>query len=191
MVLGIRLRPLPPLADGFDFPVGAPDALGYYDAQPFGTDRHLGNDWNGPDGGDSDLNDPVYAVAAGVVRFARDVGGGWGNVVRIEHRVRGVEGERPVESLYAHLERVDVQVDQPVARGQIIGSIGTAHGRYKAHLHFELRPRVGMGLGGGYGEPLGNYLDATAFIQAHRPEAGAFPVQRLEPEQVPGTAEAR
>ena len=29
---------LPP-ADGFDFPVGPPDAAGYYDAQPFGSAR--------------------------------------------------------------------------------------------------------------------------------------------------------
>ena len=28
-----------PNADGFDFPVGPPDARGWYDAQPFGKNR--------------------------------------------------------------------------------------------------------------------------------------------------------
>jgi len=42
--LGGRPRPSPPLpvADGFELPVGAPDGAGYYDAQPFGTNTHLG-----------------------------------------------------------------------------------------------------------------------------------------------------
>src|SRR5258706_15147037 len=72
-----------PVCDGFDYPVGAPDAVGYHDAQPFGENDHLGNDWNGNGGGDTDLGDPVYAVAAGIVVEARDIGGDWGNVVRV------------------------------------------------------------------------------------------------------------
>ena len=75
-----------PVADGFDFPVGAPDGVGYYDALRFGANRHLGEDWNGNGGGDSDLGDPVAAIARGRVTFADDVGGGWGNVVRVVHR---------------------------------------------------------------------------------------------------------
>ncbi|HEY9169431.1 MAG TPA: hypothetical protein VIN72_08085 [Lutibacter sp.] len=35
------------VSDGSDFPVGKPNAKGYYDAQPFGKNRHLGSDWNG------------------------------------------------------------------------------------------------------------------------------------------------
>ncbi|MBL4587064.1 MAG: hypothetical protein JKX84_08430, partial [Flavobacteriales bacterium] len=30
------------ISDGFDFPVGPPDAKGYYNAQPFGKNEHLG-----------------------------------------------------------------------------------------------------------------------------------------------------
>src|SRR5262245_5899247 len=81
-----------PSADGFDFPVGPPDARGYYDAQPFGQDQHLGSDWNGVRGGDTDLGDPVYAVADGVVSSAAHEGEGWGNVVRVVHRYRGSGG---------------------------------------------------------------------------------------------------
>ena len=61
---------------GFDFPVGPPDASGYYDAQPFGINDHLGSDWNGDGGGDTDLGDPVHAIAAGVISEATNHGGG-------------------------------------------------------------------------------------------------------------------
>jgi len=49
-------------ANRFDFPVGKPDAKGYYNAQIFGKNNHLGDDWNGANGGNSDLGEPIYAV---------------------------------------------------------------------------------------------------------------------------------
>ncbi len=151
----------------FDFPVGPPDARGYYDAQPFGTNDHLGNDWNGNRGGDSDLGDPVHAVSPGIVTVASDHGGGWGNVVRIAHACNQAPAQE-VESLYAHLDTLDVRPGQRVLRGQRLGTIGTAHGQYLAHLHFELRARHGLPLGGGYSkDPLG-FLDPSAFILRHR-----------------------
>ena len=87
-------------SDGFDFPVGPPDAVGFYDAQPFGVNDHSGEDWNGVRGGDSDLGEPIYAMANGWVSEAEDQGGGWCNVVRIVHLVDGVF----FESIYAHHE---------------------------------------------------------------------------------------
>lgn len=156
----------PPLAHGFVFPVGPPGAEGYYDAQPFGENQHLGSDWNGVRGGNSDLGDPVYSAAAGRVSFAEDVGGGWGRVVRVVHRLPG--GEQ-VESLYAHLDSISVQRGDTLTRGQQLGTIGTAHGKYLAHLHFEIRVRVGAPLGGGYGVPEQGQVDPTAFLRAHRP----------------------
>lgn len=155
-------QPTTPACDGFDFPVGPPDAAGYYDAQPFGVNDHLGTDWNGDGGADTDLGDPVFAVSAGVVVEALDHGGGWGNVVRIEHACAAVE------SLYAHLDVVDVVAGAHVTRGQRIGTIGTAHGQYLAHLHFELRDRLKMPLGGAYGTDRSGYVDPTMFIRTHR-----------------------
>ena len=76
-----------PRAGSFDFPVGGGSATGYYNAQPFGENAHLGDDWNGNRGGDTDLGDPVLAIADGVVRSAEDHGGGWGKVVRVVHDV--------------------------------------------------------------------------------------------------------
>ena len=75
-----------PLATGFDFPVGRPDAAAYFDAQPFGRNTHLGSDWNGAEGGNSDFGDPVFAIADGRVSAVDDVGGGWGVVLRVVHR---------------------------------------------------------------------------------------------------------
>lgn len=151
-----------PACDGFDFPVGPPDAVGYHDAQPFGVTRHLGNDWNGDGGGDPDLGDPVHAAAAGIVIDATDVGYDWGNVVRIVHGCG-------VETLYAHLGVIETRAGATVARGQRIGTIGKIPGSTGAHLHFELRDRP-LPLGGGYAdEPPAGYLDPTAYIRAHRP----------------------
>jgi murein DD-endopeptidase MepM/ murein hydrolase activator NlpD len=156
-----------PACDGFDFPIGAPDARGYHDSQPFGVNDHLGSDWNGPRGGDSDYGDPVTATANGVVVSAEDVGGGWGNVVRIAHDCDGL----PVESLYAHLSSIDAAIvpGARVTRGQLVGGVGNAGGVYQAHLHFELRGRIGLPLGGGYAHDKTGYLDPTRFVLEHRP----------------------
>lgn len=155
-------------SDGFDYPVGPPDGKKYYNAQKFGENTHLGDDWNGTGGGNTDLGDPVYSTANGLVVFAQNIGGGWGNVVRVVH----VLSEKPlvtVESLYAHLERVDVKEGQALKRGQQLGTIGNAGGIYYAHLHFELRTEYGMEVGGGYSENTRGYTDPTAFIKKHRP----------------------
>jgi murein DD-endopeptidase MepM/ murein hydrolase activator NlpD len=147
---------------GFDFPVGPPDGTGYYDAQPFGRNDHLGNDWNGLRGGDTDLGFPVFAVADGIVLDASDHGGGWGNVVRITHTC----GET-VESLSAHLDRMYVVTGVRVQRGQMIGTIGTANGQYRAHLHFELRDRP-LPIGDGYSTDRRGFLDPAEYIRRHR-----------------------
>jgi murein DD-endopeptidase MepM/ murein hydrolase activator NlpD len=146
----------------FDMPVGPPNASGYYDAQPFGANYHLGSDWSSVKGGDSDLGFFVFAASDGVVTDAQDYEGGWGNVIRIQHAC----GDR-VESLYAHLDRRYVVRGARVARGQPIGTIGTAGGRYRAHLHFEIRDRW-LPLGGGYAADRTGYLDPTDYIRHHR-----------------------
>ncbi|RYD62218.1 MAG: hypothetical protein EOP84_34825, partial [Verrucomicrobiaceae bacterium] len=51
-----------PLADGFDLPVGRDGTKKYYKARGFRSNGHLGEDWNGEGGGDTDLGDPVYST---------------------------------------------------------------------------------------------------------------------------------
>ena len=153
------------VTDGFDFPVGKPEADGYYDAQHFGANRHLGEDWNGKGGGNSDLGDPVYAIANGKVSFAKDVKGGWGNIVRIVHTLPS--GEQ-VESLYAHCDEIFVKEGETVKKGHKIGTIGTANGQYLAHLHFEIREKVGMPIGKGYSDDIEGYVNPSKFIYTNR-----------------------
>ncbi|MEM7659729.1 MAG: M23 family metallopeptidase [Bacteroidota bacterium] len=155
--------------DGFDFPVGPPDASGYYDANPFQTNGHLGSDWNGRGGGNSDLGDPVYAMAVGEVLEAYDAGPGWGLVIRMLHPAKDSQAF-PVEAIYAHLDTMLVQSGDTIARGQQIGTIGNANGAYWAHLHFEIRRTLGMPLGGGYSADTSGFLDPTPFIEASRPD---------------------
>lgn len=155
--------------DGFDYPVGPPDAKGYYDAQPFGRNTHLGCDWNGRGGGNSDLGDPVHAIADGRVIYAGDPGPGWGNVVRIVHNAGTDSLPFFVESLYGHLDTILLSEGANVQRGTQIGTIGNAHGAYWAHLHLELRDSLDMGVGGGYSPDTAGFTDPTAFIRARRP----------------------
>ena len=136
------------LADGFDYPVGKPDGDGYYIFRGFSPNGHLGEDWNGSGGGDTDEGDPVYSIAHGVVVFSEDYKRGWGNVVIIRHAYRENNGQIAfIDSLYGHLKVRSVQLGQQVTRGQVVGTIGCGPYRmYAAHLHFEIRRdlRVGM-----------------------------------------------
>lgn len=136
------------LADGFDYPVGKPDGAGYYIFRGFSPNGHLGEDWNGNGGGDSDEGDPVYSIAHGVVVFSEDFKKGWGNVVIVRHAYREQNGQIAfVDSLYGHLKVRSVSLGQQVSRGQLVGTIGCGPYRmYAAHLHFEIRKdlRVGM-----------------------------------------------
>ncbi len=157
-------------ADGFDFPVGIPDATGYYKALNFGDKKHLGEDWNGRGGGDTDLGDPVHSTANGLVVFAKNVCCGWGNVVRIVHKISDDPLQPFVETVYAHLHTVHVKPGELIKRGTLIGTIGTARGRYPAHLHLELRDFMGMSLGPGYSDNQFGYKDPSKFIEKNRPD---------------------
>jgi murein DD-endopeptidase MepM/ murein hydrolase activator NlpD len=152
-------------ANHFNYPVGKPNAKGYYNAQPFGKNTHLGDDWNAITGGNSDLGDTIYAIANGYVSFAEDIEGGWGNVVRIKHFLK--DGTK-VESLYAHCNEILASADSWIEEGEPIGTIGTAHGQYNAHLHLEIRDAFDLPIGGGYSRDTQGYLDPTKFIEAHR-----------------------
>lgn len=156
-------------SDGFDYPVGVPNAEKYFLALNFGEERHLGEDWNGVGGGNSDLGDPVYVIGNGLVTFSKEVCCGWGKVIRIVHRMPNHPEYDYVESVYAHLQNIQVKPGDLVRRGDKIGSIGTANGRYIAHLHLEMRSFINMSLGPGYSDDHFGYLDPSRFIGVHRP----------------------
>jgi len=151
--------------DGFDFPVGIPNGTGYYNAQNFTENNHLGEDWNGIGGGNTDMADPIYSIANGYVSFSENIGGGWGNVIRITHYI---DSNRQIESLYAHCNEISVKVGDFVQRGIQIGTIGNNNGMYWAHLHFEIRDIMNLPIGGGYSNITEGYLDPTKFINNNR-----------------------
>lgn len=153
------------IAGGFDFPVGFPDARGYYNAQEFGENYHLGEDWNANTGGNSDLGDPIYAVANGYIREVKDHGGGWGWVIRMLHMNKD---SSLVESLYAHCDTVMVEEGQWIKKGIQIATIGNANGAYLAHLHFEMRDDISLPLGGGYGRETKGFMVPTWYIKRNR-----------------------
>jgi len=163
--------PVLPLAEGFDFPLGPPDGKGYYNAQPFGSNLHLGDDWNGVGGGNTDLGDTIYSIGLGKIVFSEDIGGGWGKVVRVVHRTDSTSEKAQVEALYAHMDTVWVQAGQILQRGEALGTVGNADGIYYAHLHLEIRSTPGMPIGGGYSHETKGYLNPTAFIKKNRPNS--------------------
>ena len=160
------------LADGFDFPVGKPDAAGYHKARGMKPNGHLGDDWDGDRGGNTDLGDPVYAAGAGIVVLADNMHLGWGNVVMVRHCFREPQeggAVRIVDSLYGHVDTMLVHVGQLVARGQQIATIGTAFGLYEAHLHFEVRKNINIGMyRSQFARDYTNYYDPTEFVTTHR-----------------------
>lgn len=157
-----------PLATRFDFPLGSENGAFSYNAQPFTINRHLGDDLNGIGGENSDLGDPIYAVADGRVLFAEEGGPGWGNVIIVLHAY-AENGERKyVQSYYAHCEEIQVERGQMVDRGERIATVGTADGKYLAHLHFEMREFTTPFVGPGYRQDTRGWLDPSGFITAHR-----------------------
>ncbi len=167
------------LADGFQWPVGAPGLAFMYDAQGFGENNakrggvHSGQDLNGIGGQNTDLGEPVRAAARGTVVYCGTPSAGWGKVVVLAHRIPG--DDTIYQSLYAHLQDVKVAYGDTVCRGQQIGTIGTAEGVYLAHLHFEIAASrvVEAGVTAYHPDGTMNRLNPQEFIGAH--PAPAFP----------------
>lgn len=161
------------LADGFDFPCGKPDGEGYYIARGvrLRAPIHYGEDWNGKGGGDTDLGDPVCAIGGGIVIWAYDVHGGWGNVVIVRHAYRDPADLQVkfVDSLYGHLNEMKVKVGQEVVRGELVGTIGSNRGMYPAHLHLEVRYNLNTGMmRDSVDRNFSNWAVPSDFIRQHR-----------------------
>lgn len=75
---------------------------------------------------------PVVAADGGTVAYAGSDIPGFGNVVLLRHA-------SGLMTTYAHLERMFVQRDNVVAKGDLIGTVGTSGGLDTPQLHFEIR----------------------------------------------------
>ncbi len=163
-----------PRAVRFDSPLGGEGGALTYNAQPFMApnarfgSNHLADDLNGIGGMDTDLGDPVYAACAGRVVYAGAAGEGWGNMVVVEYVVGGGRVRRAEQAVYAHLRSISAGVGALVQRGDLIGEVGGAGGRYPAHLHFEIRVSDVADPGRGYFRKPLNRLDPEATLAARR-----------------------
>ncbi|WP_353779334.1 peptidoglycan DD-metalloendopeptidase family protein [Winogradskyella sp. 3972H.M.0a.05] len=86
---------------------------------------HFGMDFTAPRG------TPVYASGDGVVKRADNSASGYGKHIRIDHGYGYV-------SLYAHLHKYNVRVNQRVKRGDLIGYVGSTGRSEAPHLHYEV-----------------------------------------------------
>jgi Peptidase family M23 len=157
-----------PTASHFDFPLGNENGAMAYNAQRFTENKHLGDDLNGIGGENSDLGDPIYAIADGRVLLARDGGPSWGNIVILLHAYLENGERKYVQSYYGHVQDMLVHPGETVKRGQEIATVGTANGRYFAHLHFEMREFITPFIGPGYRQDTRGWINPTKFIETHR-----------------------
>jgi murein hydrolase activator len=81
---------------------------------------------------------PVKAVEAGSVELVQNLGT-YGLTVILAHG----NGYR---SIYTNLNEVKVSLNAPIAKGQVIGSVGGANTDEGAHLYFEIRGERGIAL---------------------------------------------
>jgi len=86
---------------------------------------HAGTDFAGP------IGTPIYATADGVVTEA-GWASGYGRMIKIQH-------EFGIETRYAHLNAIRVEVGQRVSRGDRIGDMGNSGRSTGPHLHYEVR----------------------------------------------------
>ena len=125
-------RPAPdpsdPSVQGFQWPYNGRVGSGYgYRIHPiYRTKRlHTGLDIGGTSG------DPIYAAKGGEVVWAKRRGG-YGHTIVIDH------GDG-ITTLYAHMSSYESRLGDFVARGDVIGYIGSTGTSTSPHLHFEVR----------------------------------------------------
>jgi murein DD-endopeptidase MepM/ murein hydrolase activator NlpD len=78
------------------------------------------------------LGAPVYASDSGVVVWAAPIGGGYGNMIMIDHG-------NGYTTLYGHLSAFLVHCGSSVNQGQRIALAGSTGNSTGPHLHFEVR----------------------------------------------------
>ncbi|MCL2688555.1 MAG: M23 family metallopeptidase [Chitinispirillia bacterium] len=76
--------------------------------------------------------DPILCAMDGIVRVIQFDRRGYGNVVVVRHH-------SGLETLYGHLSRVTVEVNQQIRAGDIVGLGGNTGRSTGPHLHFEIR----------------------------------------------------
>jgi len=147
-----------PVTEHFGYPLGYPDFEGYFDAKPFGN-FHLGADFNGNEGGDSDWGDTIKSIGNGVVTYSS------GALLNIMHRT--TDNNIPViTAIYYHCDTLFVQEGDMVEAGQPIALLGKKDTNV-AHLHFEIATDTTQ-VGGFYGDDASGFMNPVIFLDNHK-----------------------
>ena len=88
--------------------------------------KHDGIDLSGK------LNTPIYSTGYGKVIDIKYSTTGYGNVIKIKHN-------DSIETVYAHLNSIDVKIGDIVQQHQKIGAMGKSGLATGVHLHYEVR----------------------------------------------------
>jgi hypothetical protein len=149
----------PGVATGvFTSPVKNPGVSSGYGwrIQPAGKKKgqrvfHRGLDIPKPEGTEQ------VAPDGGVVTFAGSAGSA-GNVVVIDHR------NGKVSRLF-HMGEIDVELNQEVAKGQRVGTVGNTGASTGPHVHWEVLRGKTEGISNGYGEEIkDNHVNPKQFL---------------------------
>ncbi len=161
-----------PATDGFSFPIkdgelddwkvplpAVPETDPDFDPSSFLANRadgiHAAIDFYKIDGTDAGGTE-LWAIGDGVVvdivydrvTYAdkhngsdRDIG--WGNLILIQHDYIENGVNKRVYAQYAHCQAINVELNETVTKGQVVGLMGGTNGKvgsdFDNHLHFEIR----------------------------------------------------
>jgi murein DD-endopeptidase MepM/ murein hydrolase activator NlpD len=124
-------------------------------SDPFGRGRamHAGIDLAGP------VGTPIHATADGTVARSGWNSGGYGNLVELDHG-------RGITTRYGHLSKITAEPGSRVARGQVIGYMGSTGRSTGSHLHYEVR------IDGRAVNPI-PFMKSTDYVMAMQRRAGS------------------
>ena len=135
----VRAR-MEPVIRAWNHTPSIPPTAGYLSSgfgvrlNPFSRSNETGDGLLGYHSGidiSNSLDTPIQATADGDVVEAGWMGH-YGNGVRVHH-------SEDRETLYAHLNRLQVKAGQKVSRGDILGTMGSSGNATGVHLHYEVR----------------------------------------------------
>lgn len=127
-----------------------------YDPFSGSSAMHRGVDLAGP------VGEPIYAAADGVIVEAGYNRGGYGNFVEIEHGAG-------IVTRYGHMSRIAVRKGDRIARGEMIGGMGSTGRSTGSHLHYEVL------IDGGQVNPM-PFLEASDYVLAVQDRASTAAV---------------
>jgi murein DD-endopeptidase MepM/ murein hydrolase activator NlpD len=108
---------------------------------------------------------PIYATADGTVLRAGWNSGGYGNLVEIDHG-------KGITTRFGHLSAILVRSGDRIARGQLIGRMGSTGRSTGNHLHYEVR------IDGRAVNPI-PFMKSTDYVLAMQRRASAASMESL------------